>query len=253
MTRCRIGLQLYTLREVTSKDFLGTLKQVAQFGYEGVEFAGYGGISAEDMRSELDRLGLKAIASHVGLQRLREHLEEEIAYNKAIGSDYIIVPYLSKEQRENEAAWNDIFVELNQLGRLVREAGLGFGYHNHAFEFEDHVNGSTAFDAMLSDTDSESVQVELDTCWVQVAGYDPVAYMRKCRGRLPLVHLKDYGLVGNGVKDTVPLGTGEIDLERIVRESKESGVEWLIVEQDRVQQPALDSVRISMEWLNNIG
>jgi sugar phosphate isomerase/epimerase len=247
----KTGLQLYTLREETGRDFKGTLEEVARLGYEGVEFAGYGGIPADEMKSLLGQLGLTAIASHVSLQRLRDGLEEEIAYNRTIGSGYIIVPYLSEELRKDEPSWQAIFAELEELGKQIRQAGIGFGYHNHEFEFQAVVKGQSAFDAMLAAT-SENVSIELDTCWVQVADEDPLAYIRRLQGRMPLIHLKDYGDVDEGKKDTVELGAGEIMLEKIVREAENAEVEWIIIEQDRTRKPALDSVRISIEWLNNL-
>jgi sugar phosphate isomerase/epimerase len=246
----RTGLQLYTLREETGRDFRGTLEQVARLGFEGVEFAGYGGIPADEMKRLLGQLRLTAIASHVSLQRLREGLEEEISYNKTIGSGYIIVPFLSEAQRKEESDWRAIFQELEELGKVIRQAGLGFGYHNHDFEFIARVNGSHAFDAIILET-TENVSFELDTCWVQVAGEDPLAYIRKLQGRLPLIHLKDYGFIDDSSKDTVELGAGEIMLEDIIREAEAANVEWIIVEQDRTRRPALESVGVSMEWLNN--
>lgn len=94
MSRMNIGLQLYTLRDATAQDFEGTLRKVAAMGYEGVEFAGYGDIKAEDMRDLLQELNLKAIGSHVGLHLLEGNLDEEIAYLQTIGAKYAICPWL---------------------------------------------------------------------------------------------------------------------------------------------------------------
>src|SRR2546428_12049719 len=105
----QFGLQLYTLRSETAIDFEGTLRKVAALGFEGVEFAGYGGLSSDRLSALLNELGLKAIGSHVSLERLTEHLDEEIAFNKAIGSKYIICPYLAPEQHADEQAWKYIF------------------------------------------------------------------------------------------------------------------------------------------------
>lgn len=252
MAHIGIGLQMYTLREETKADFIGTLRKVAELGYEGVEFAGYGGVSAEDMKALLQELGMKAVGSHVGLQALRDNLQGEIDYVKTIGGQYLICPFMPAELRQDAEGWKAVFRELEEIGCKVREAGIGFAYHNHAFEFEMKVDGEYAFDAMYTQTSPEKLLVEMDSCWVQVGGENPADYVRKYSGRLPLVHVKDYGEIDAEKKDTKELGTGEIDLSGVIEASLASGVEWLIVEQDRCHQHSpLESVGNSIRWLQN--
>ncbi|WP_019534693.1 sugar phosphate isomerase/epimerase family protein [Paenibacillus ginsengihumi] len=249
MRRMGIGLQLFTLRDVLAQDFEGTLRQVAELGYEGVEFAGYGGMSAEELSRLLQELNLKAIGAHVGIAKLREDLQGEIAYLKAIGAKYIICPWLGEEDRGSSEAWERVIEEFKTIGAACREQGLVFGYHNHAFEFEVKVGSEFAFDAVYGSTPAESVVVEMDTGWVQFAGQDALAYINRYAGRLPLVHLKDYRKDENGGMVTLELGEGELDLPAIIQASSDAGAEWLIVEQDRCQNPPLQSVATSIEWL----
>lgn len=249
MTRMAIGLQLYTLRDATSEDFEGTLRQVAAMGYEGVEFAGYGDIEASRMRALLDELGLKAIGSHIGLHLLEERLEEEIEYLQTIGARYAICPYLLDDQRGADA-WAKHFVNFEQYGKRFREAGIEFCYHNHDFEFQVEVDGQFVFDALYDRISPDLLKVEMDIGWVQYAGQDPLAYISKYAGRLPLLHLKDYrkGGAEQGI-DTVELGRGDLPLLPIINRAAESEVEWIIVEQDTCANPPLESVAESMEWL----
>ncbi|WP_010268059.1 sugar phosphate isomerase/epimerase family protein [Paenibacillus senegalensis] len=249
MRRMGIGLQLYTLREETAKDFKGTLRKVAELGYEGVEFAGYGGIPAGEMKALLDELGLKAIGAHVGLHLLKDNLEQEIDYLKTIGASYMICPYVSPEERGGEAEWKERFELLAKVGAEARKHGLVFGYHNHDFEFTGHVGELTIFDALYEATKPEEVQVELDVCWVQFAGQDPLAYIAKYAGRLPLLHLKDFSRKPDGSMDTLQLGLGDVDLPAVIQASSDAGVEWLIVEQDHCQLPPLESVANSIQWV----
>lgn len=248
MSQLAIGLQLYTLRDVTNEDFEGTLRQVAAMGYQGVEFAGYGGIEAEKMRDLLQELGLTAIGSHIGLQILDEQIEEEIAYLQTIGAKYAICPWLPSDQRDAEA-WQGHFVKLAQFGKRFREAGISFCYHNHEFEFEVEIDGEPVFDVLYERIGAELLKVEMDIGWVQYAGKDPLAYISKYEGRLPLLHLKDYRESTEEGIDTVELGRGELALLPIIQRAEQSGVEWIIVEQDTCANPPLESVAESMQWL----
>jgi len=247
LNRPGIALQLYSVREATAKDFKGTLRKVAEMGYEGVEFAGYGGFSAEQLREWLDELKLKAVGSHVGLADLRNDPDAVASFNRKIGSPYVVCPSLPHEGRSDES-WREQFVELERIGNRLRDNGLRFGYHNHAFEFTIKLGGETLFDALFSATSPESVFVELDVCWAQAAGYDPIRYAAKYSGRLPLVHLKDY-VETEGKVRSVELGRGAVDMKGVIAESIRSGAEWLIVEQEHFDGDPLESVARSAEWL----
>ncbi|USB33550.1 sugar phosphate isomerase/epimerase [Paenibacillus sp. YPG26] len=251
MRRLGIGLQLYTLRDETAEDFRGTLRKVAELGYEGVEFAGYGDIPADEMKALLDELGLKAISSHVPLQAMRTDLHKEMDYLRTLGAEYMICPYLAPEERPQGDGWRELFSFLQEVGAEARKHGLILGYHNHDFEFQDHVGGRTAFDALFEETSPESVQTELDVCWVQYAGHDPIAYINNYAGRLPLLHLKDFNTDEQGQLITLELGKGIVDLPAVIDTAAHAGVKWLIVEQDSCQIPPLQSVRNSLDWLKH--
>ncbi|MCR8634912.1 sugar phosphate isomerase/epimerase family protein [Paenibacillus radicis (ex Xue et al. 2023)] len=249
MRRMGVGLQLYTLRDDMAQDFRGTLRKVAELGYEGVEFAGYGGLEAEELRDLLKELNLKAIGAHVSLKNMRENLEKEIAYLKTIGAPYFICPHIALEDRKDAEAWKALFAFFEHAGHQIKEAGLQFGYHNHAFEFEESIDDEFVFDALYSTTSADIVKVEMDVCWVKYAGQDPLAYINTYAGRLPLLHLKDFNRGAENQMDTVELGLGEVDLPNVIQASSDAGVEWLIVEQDRCANPPLQSVATSLNWV----
>jgi sugar phosphate isomerase/epimerase len=249
MKQMGIGLQMYTLRAETANDFEGTLREVAKLGYQGVEFAGYGGLSAEQLRNLLQELNLKAIGSHVSVSNLQERLEEEIQMNLAIGSQYIVCPYLSEDMytvRENYEQIIQLFVRASEI---CKQAGIQFAYHNHAFEFQHKIDDQFLFDAIFSATSPELVQVEMDVCWVQFGGQNPLAYMQAYKDRLPLIHLKDYRPLSEGQAETVVLGEGIVDLPAVIDAAMNADVKWMIVEQDHCQRSPLTSVSDSMEWL----
>ncbi len=159
MTRLKIGLQMYTLRSETANDFLGTLRKVAELGYEGVEFAGYGGLDAKTLRAELDALGLQAIGAHVPLPRMLEAAEEEIEYMLTLGGKYIVVPWMGPETYESESALADTCGKLESAAKLCAERGIVFGYHNHAFELEIRLKDRRLLDAIFAG--APSLQAEL--------------------------------------------------------------------------------------------
>ncbi|MBH5319176.1 sugar phosphate isomerase/epimerase [Paenibacillus sp. GSMTC-2017] len=249
MKRMGIGLQLYTVREATAVDFEDTLRKVAAIGYEGVEFAGYGNIKAEDMRDLLQELKLTAIGSHIGLEKLENNLEGEITYLKTIGAKYAICPWLSPELR-SEQAWRNHMVAFEHYGKRFIEEGITFAYHNHEFEFEVEVDGKSAFDALYDEVSPHFLQVEMDIGWVQFSGNDPIAYINKYSDRLPLLHVKDYRTKPtDGAIETVELGRGTLQLQSIIEAASETSVEWLIVEQDVCTNPPLQSVEESFNWM----
>ena len=252
MKKMGIGLQLYTVRDEMAKDFTGTLRKVAEMGYEGVEFAGYGGLSAEELKALLDELNLKAFASHVGYHLLKENLEREIAYLKTIGAKYAVVPYLAEEDRNTEEKWQQIFADLTAFGKEMNKHGIVLAYHNHNFEFENKIGGKYVFDVMYEKVPADLLKLEIDAGWVGYVNEDPVAYVRKYSGRVPLVHLKDFrkGKPGEPI-DTVELGAGDLQLKDIIAAASDAGTEWLIVEQDVCKNPPLESVKTSLEWLRN--
>ena len=241
-----IGLQLYTLREETEKDFIGTLEKVVEIGYKGVEFAGYGGISCEKMKTVLERLGLKAIGSHVAMDTLESGLDEAIYYNLTIGCPNIVLPCPKCETIDD---FFNAFTTYESIGKRCKEKGLQFCYHNHADEFNTR-EGEYFLDILFKRTDKDLVKAEIDTFWVQYAGIDPVQYIKKYSGRCPLLHIKDMkDMVG---KKYTEIGKGIIDIRGITEVAADIGAEWLIVEQDECEGFALDSVRISYENLKRI-
>jgi sugar phosphate isomerase/epimerase len=241
-----IALQLYTLRQETEKDFVGTLKKVADLGYKGVEFAGFGGLSALDMKSHLEAFGLKVAGAHIGIEELKNNLDELIAYNLTLGNKYIICPWASYESKEDYIKMSE---QLEAIGKKLNASGLQLCYHNHAHEF-DSFNGEYGLDIIYNKVDSELLKTEIDTYWVAYAGLDPVEYMAKYAARTPLLHIKD--MENSEKREFAEIGTGTMDIRAIAEQAVMNGTQWLIVEQDACKREPLESVRISIENLRKM-
>ena len=118
-----IALQLYSLRDLAQQDFVRTLELTAELGYEGVEFAGYGGLSSSEMKDHLDRLNLRAVSTHVSLERLRDHLDEEIAYNRVLGNSTLVCPAPPRGFERTRENWTALGKELTELGKRLLTRG----------------------------------------------------------------------------------------------------------------------------------
>lgn len=241
-----VAVQMYTLREESEKDFAGTLKKVAELGFDGVEFAGYGGLSAAEVRTLLNELGLKAASSHVPLDELKTNLSQVIEFQKEIGSKYVVCPYLLPEQR-NEEEYKALIAVLDKAGETCRREGITLCYHNHDFELERLSDGQMALEAILDHTQAENVKAEFDVYWLTKAGERPIDWIRRYNGRTPLVHLKD--MTTDDEQFFAELGTGGVNLDEVLSAGEEANVEWWIVEQDMSRKTPLESIEISINYL----
>ncbi len=242
-----IGIQLYSVKDETEKDFKNALRKVSNIGYEGVEFAGYGGLKSFELKALLEDLGLKVCGSHVALDELTENIEGVIEYNLEIGNPYIICPWASYNNRED---FIRMAYKLNSIGEKCKQSGLKFAYHNHAHEFEKF-QGEYGLDILYKETKADLVKAEIDTYWVKYAGIDPVKYVEKHAGRCELIHIKDMEVTDKEMKST-EAGNGIMDIKSIINESEKQEAKWLIVEQEHFSRPSLESIEISYKYLKSL-
>ena len=265
-----IALQLYTVRGNMSSDFEGTLKKVKEMGYDGVEFAGLFGKTAAEVKDLCQSIGLIPLSAHVPFVDMMSDPSILKTYAE-IGCEYVVIPYLTEEYRPGQEKFKEVIEGAKILGEKANALGLKLAYHNHDFEFEK-IDGEYALDILYKEVSPALLETQLDTCWVNVGGEDPVAYIRKYAGRTSLVHLKDfvggksenmYALIGikeDQKKDTVgefefrPLGAGVQDFPAILRAAEESGAKWVIVEQDKpcLNLTPLECAKASIDYLKTL-
>lgn len=256
----KVGVQLYTVRDLMKDDFEGTIAKVAQIGYKEVEFAGYFGRTPQQVRALLEKDGLTAPSTHVQYDELDEKFPKVIEDSKTIGLKYIVCPWIPEEARKSPDIWKQAAEKFNKCGEQTKNAGMQFAYHNHWFEFLP-TNGVLPYDELLKDCDAKLVKMEMDLCWITTAGGDPVKYFEKYPGRFPLVHVKDVKKLphvsqggAQNFGDTVDLtevGSGIIDWKRIFAKSDVAGIKHYIVEHDHPKQP-LESIKTSYEYLSKL-
>jgi sugar phosphate isomerase/epimerase len=242
----KIGLELYTVRDLMQNDFEGTLAKVAQIGYREVEFAGLFDHTPQEVRAMLERHGLTAPASHVNYELLDTEWPKTLEDAHVIGQSFIICPSIDEKLRNESDGWKRAGETFNRAGEASKKAGIQFGYHNHNFEFRPE-NGKLPYDVLLAETDPNLVKMEMDLFWITKGGQDPLRYFDRYPGRFPLVHVKDMKKDG----EMTEVGSGSIDFKGIFAHSAKAGIQHYFVEHDQPKSP-LDSSRTSFEYLERL-
>ena len=251
MSQIPIGLQLYSVREDCQKDLPGVLKEVARMGYAGVEFAGYYGYSATDLRKMLDDLGLKCCGTHTGLPTLLgEELPKTIEFNQTLGNKFLIVPGLPKERTESKSAWLQTAEIMNGISELVRPHHMLTGYHNHHTEFQPLADSEDLpWDIFFGSTNPEVV-MQFDTGNAMHGGAEAGPFLRRYPGRALSVHLKEY----SATDDKALIGQGDVKWSEIFELCETVGAtQWYIVEQESYAYPPLECVEQCLQNLRAMG
>lgn len=266
-----IAVQVYSVREDAQKDFKGTMQRLKDMGYEGVELAGLYGKSGAEIKAILDEVGLIPVSAHVAVEELQK--EAVLAEYVAMGLKWIAIPWMSVEISEEGVA--KAVETIREVAVSCKAHGMQLLYHNHDFEFQK-VNGEYILDTFYHEVSEDLLKTELDTCWVNVGGENPAAYIKKYAGRVPVLHLKDfigqksenmYGLIGSEDEVTSeeeakrncafeyrPLGLGLQKMDELLQAAEEAGAEWLIVEQDEpsMGKSRMECVQMSIDYLKQM-
>ncbi len=250
-TSC-IGINLYSLRQFaqTPPDIAQTLHKVKQIGYDFVQVSGLGPIDPKELRKILDSEGLGVCATHMAYPDFRDKMDEVIEKHHILGCKNAALGSLPLELR-NRAGFARFAKEGSDFGAKLAKAGLTFSYHNHSFEFEKF-DGRTGMEIIYEESDARLLCAEVDTYWVQNGGGDPVAWIRRLKGREPLVHLKDMSVV-EGKVVFGEVGEGNLNWPGILAACKEAGVQWYIVEQDSSLRDSFASIGMSLRNLKSWG
>lgn len=224
----QIALQLWTVRDQLAADLPGTLRAVAAAGYRSVELAAVADIPTAELVRHLDGAGLRPIAAHEGIERLRDDAGALIDRLTTLGCPRLIVPWLPADERRDRGGVQRFAAGLGGAVPALTAAGITLGYHNHDFEFAP-LDGTTVWDILLAELPAE-VELELDVYWAAVGGRDPAAVIRAASDRVRLLHLKDRA-AGSEPHDA-PAGEGTLAFPDIIAAARDAGVAWYVIEQD---------------------
>lgn len=249
MARIPVALQLYSVRHDCEKSLPRVLEEVARMGYEGVEFAGYYGYSAKELRKLLDDLGLKVAGTHTPLESLLgDELERTIEFNQILDNRYLVVPWMPESRRPDRRGWLECAQLFNELAEAVKPYGMRVGYHNHHFEFEP-LEGEMPWDIFFGNT-REDVVMQLDTGNALRGGAQAAPILEKYPGRALTVHLKEY----SAADEKALIGEGEVPWEEVLRLCETvGGTQWYIIEQETYRYEPLECARRCLEALRAMG
>lgn len=238
----KYGLQLYSVRDITGKDLSSAIESVAKLGYSYVEFAGFFGHSAADVKAMLANNGLTVSGTHSSLDDLRPtKIMETLKYHKEIGNPRYIVPGADLSTLDKIRDFSNV---MNFAKPIFAAEGITLGYHNHSHEFVVMPWGSTIHSEIEKNTD---IEFEIDTFWAFNAGLDAVKLLERLKNRISVIHLKDGFKGGKGMA----LGEGEAPLKDIIAAAERLGFD-MVVESETLSPTGLEEVERCIKFLRSI-
>ena len=246
-----LAAQLYTVRDFckNASDFDASMRKIRAIGYTAVQVSGIGPIEFEDVKNILQANDLLCCITHISFDSLLDDLTAVVRQHQMWNCRHVAIGSMPNRYRnDGEQGYIQFAADATQVGRRLAESGLTFSYHNHSFEFE-RFGKRTALDVIYDESDPRYLQAELDTYWVQHGGGDPVYWINRLKGRMPVIHLKDMVVIDNK-QEMAEIGEGNLNWAAILNACKASGVEWYAIEQDTCRRDPFESLSISFNNLN---
>jgi sugar phosphate isomerase/epimerase len=251
MKLSQVAIQLFTLRDFckTAVEVAATAKKVREIGYTAVQISGVGPIPEDELVAIFKGEGLTICATHEPPLKILDETEAVIERLQKLGTRLTAYPFPAGIDFDNPEHLDRLIKQLDAAGAKFRAAGMKLGYHNHANEFYRSAGGPIFLDRVYAETSPENVVAELDTFWVQRGGGDVVDWVRRMKGRLPFIHLKDFKVNLAGDISFCEIGAGTLPFNRIIAEAEAGGCEWFIVEQDTCPGDPFVSIQQSFEYV----
>lgn len=235
MKKPTMAIQLYTLRDhiQNAEDFDATLARLSAMGVKDVQISGIGDIPAEVQKEILDKHGMKVCVTHKSIDWMKDDIDGIMAHHKTIDCDAIGIGSAPLESRGCTRAVRSFIKETGEIGKVFKENGLTFNYHNHAFEFyklDDYTH--CMMDMLIDETDPELFYFIPDVAWIHYGGQNPVDVLKRLKGRVKVLHFKDYIIDENGYRKFVSLGQGVVNLKECYDIACELEIPYIAYEQD---------------------
>jgi sugar phosphate isomerase/epimerase len=229
------GIQLYTLRDYiqTAEDFDNTLARLAKMGIHDVQISAIGDIPAEIQRDILNKYSMQVCITHKPIDRMKNDLDNLLHEHEIIGCHDIGIGCAPSDARDNSGAVRAFIKDLNAIGENMAKRGFHLYYHNHAFEFYRLADmNKCMMDLLLAETNPEYVGFIPDVAWADYGGQNPVELLEKMKGRVKVIHFKDYMFDENSVRRFVPLTKGVVDLKACYDAACRLEIPYIMYEHD---------------------
>lgn len=253
----QIGAQMYTLRDhcKTPADIAKTCARLSKIGFGAVQASALGPIEPSELRKILDDNGLVCAATHRSFEQMRDEPQAVLDEHQTLGCELTALGGFGSAHAKD---WDEFIQSFNAVVENLGKQGLRVGYHNHShewapFDAPDKINVNNTPITKLVEGLIPTAWFELDTYWVAHAGADPAAWIRRCAGRVPAVHVKDMTISPERGQKMCEVGAGNLNWPDILAACKDAGVKWYLVERDNGDLDPFDSLKISLENLNKMG
>ncbi len=236
--------------------------RVKQIGYDGIESGTPVGYTNEEYKDMMEEIGLQVVTAsapdYFALQG--DDFDKYITQCKVLGAKNIMISNMHPLVLGNPVELKRFIANLNRVGKIMADEGIHLSYHNHAVDFSK-INGARILDQIVENTDERYVFFEPDTHWLQAGGGHVISWLKKLRGRMYIVHFKDYAIdpysdhtfLESTHKQFAEVGEGNLNWPGIIAECKDQGLEWCSVEQDRVRRPGYEAIELSLQNLRGFG
>lgn len=245
-----IGCQTYPVRHMISQDLPGTIKQLADAGFQSIElcspwgyteFAGLAKYKPAELRRIFSDAGVKCVSSHFSIKELRANLADRIAWAKEMGMTQMMVPSLDGPRNPTMDDVKRAADEYSKMGQQAADAGIQQGLHNEEFELTT-VDGKRTYDLLLDLFDPKLVKFQYQVSTIS-RGYDAAEYFTKYPGHFISMHAQGWSA---DTKKIVPVGQGTLDWKKIFTAAKTGGVKNYFVEMN------LELMKASVPYLRNL-
>lgn len=259
MARTQIGVQMYTIRESckTPEDIAKSCKRLKDMGFGAVQASALGPIDPKELRKILDDNGLVCAATHRSVDQMRD-TQKILDEHRTLGCELTAIGGFGFGGNP-KADWEKFADDYNAIAKTLADGGLKVGYHNHSHELSPFATDPAQIDPkdcpqqLLLDRLGKHVWFEIDTYWIAHGGADPAAWIEKCAGRIPAIHVKDMTISAKREHKMCEVGRGNLNWPRILEAAKKAGVEWYLIERDSGDLDPFESLKISLENLRSWG
>ena len=244
---------MFTVRDHIGDDAAldKTFERMAEIGYTEAQTAGR---ESAEYAKIAKKHGITIVGTHYSYEEIINNVDATIKLHEALGTTNVGIGAMPYAARTDVEEFYRFVENFNKASEIYAKHGYKLTYHNHAFEFSRSADGRIFMDKLIEDFPPELLGITLDTYWVQFGGADPAAWLKRLKGRVECVHLKDMTATYKNGNRMAPVGYGNMDFERIIDAAGRAGTKYLLAEQDDCyEEDPFECLRKSYGYLTSLG